>query len=99
MESNEVILFITLVASPITEILQIQPGEHTRLKPLCYKNPYRIRRETSRADLAIQFVNIQNGIIAHNDFEIPEIQITNPDVLFLAEAGTGNLIDQSNGLT
>ena len=99
LETHEVIQFISLVSSPLTDLLQIQPGEWTRLKPLQTRNPHKIRREINRGDLSIQFINIQNGIIAHNDYEIPELPITNPDVLFVAEAGAGNLIEQPQDLT
>ena len=47
LESNEVIEFTSMVNSPITELLQIQPCQPTRLKRLQRKNPYRIRREVS----------------------------------------------------
>ena len=93
LESNDVIEFITLTNNPITELLQIEPCKNIRLKPLLRKNPYRVRRETSRFDLAIQYINIQNGILAYNDYQIPELTITNPDVLFTAEAGSGDLTE------
>ena len=34
LESNDVFEFISLVNSTITELLQIEPGKHTRLKHL-----------------------------------------------------------------
>ena len=86
-------MIISLVSSPITDLLQIQPGEFTRIKPLKAHNPHKVRRETNRGDLSIQFINIQNGINAYNDYGIPELSITNPDVLFVAEAGAGNLTE------
>lgn len=52
----------------------------------------------NRCDLAVQYINIQNGILAHNDYQIPELDITNPDIIFTAEAGSGNLTEQPNDL-
>lgn len=98
LESNEVIEFTSMIDSPITELLQITPCQPTRLKPLQRKNPYRTRRETFRCDLAVQYINIQNGRQAYNNYQIPEIAITNPDILFTAEAGAGDLIEQPNDL-
>ena len=94
LESQGVIQFISLVSSPITDLLCIQPSEYTRTKQLLTNNPHKVRREINRGDISIQFINIQNGINAHNDFDIPEIGITNPDLLFIAEAGAGNLTEQ-----
>ena len=93
IESNGVIQLISLVSSPITDLLQITPNHHIRLKQLQQRNPHRTRRAMTRCDLAVKYINIQNGILAHNFYQIPELDITKPDILFTAEAGSGDFTE------
>ena len=39
----------------------------------------------------LQYVNITNGINAIRDYIIPELPHLNPDILFVAESGKGDL--------
>jgi len=82
---------IALQPSAITELLQIPPEHHISINILLTRNPYQEETIHKRGDIVLQYVNITNGINAIRDYIIPELPHLNPDILFVAESGKGDL--------
>ena len=57
-------------------------------------NPYQKLDMGSGHDCHIDYVNYHKGIRSTTDFQIPELWTTQPDLVIVAESGTGNLEHQ-----
>jgi hypothetical protein len=61
------------------------------MEQLSSNNPYQKLALGSSHDCHIDYVNYHKGIRSTTDFQIPELWTTQPDLVIVAESGTGNL--------